>query len=284
MIRQLQPSRLDLSLEPFIRRAKALSQFPVAIDDHLELSVITAHVEDIIAGPVAVADHVVRALAEYHARELRVVPAHGRARAQDFGKGKHGRSDLRVGRRHSHLGVSGEGSEQACQERGNSRAVGHARQCNLAAGAPASPQTRRSILERQHGDFIIPDRCEKRIPGTTMIENDSVGSGRRTCRNQRCGLAAAARSLRMRMRMRAGAGLLAIGALLWSGPVAAQRSGAAPFRLEETTIAQVHAAFAAKTLTCRSLVQAYLDRIAAYDKKVRAQCDRHDQSRCSHHR
>src|SRR5688572_11266938 len=39
------------------------------------------------------------------------------------------------------------------------------------------------------------------------------------------------------------------------------------FRIEETTIAQVHAAFAARTLTCRSLVQRYLDRIEAYDKK-----------------
>jgi Asp-tRNA(Asn)/Glu-tRNA(Gln) amidotransferase A subunit family amidase len=59
---------------------------------------------------------------------------------------------------------------------------------------------------------------------------------------------------------------LAIGALLWSAPLDAQQSAARPFRLEETTIGQVHAAFAAKTLTCRQLVQAYLDRIAAYDK------------------
>ena len=35
----------------------------------------------------------------------------------------------------------------------------------------------------------------------------------------------------------------------------------APFRLEETTIAAVHAAFRSHTLTCRSLVQGYLDRI-----------------------
>ncbi len=38
------------------------------------------------------------------------------------------------------------------------------------------------------------------------------------------------------------------------------------FHVEETTIAQVHAAFRAHTLTCRVLVQSYLDRIAAYDK------------------
>jgi len=36
---------------------------------------------------------------------------------------------------------------------------------------------------------------------------------------------------------------------------------------EEATIADIHAALNAKTLTCRALVQIYLDRIAAYDKK-----------------
>src|SRR5262249_54993352 len=38
-------------------------------------------------------------------------------------------------------------------------------------------------------------------------------------------------------------------------------------RYEEATIADIHAAFKAKTLTCRTLVQMYLDRIEAYDKK-----------------
>jgi len=38
-------------------------------------------------------------------------------------------------------------------------------------------------------------------------------------------------------------------------------------RYEETTIADIQAAFKAKTLTCRLLVQMYLDRIDAYDKK-----------------
>jgi amidase len=41
----------------------------------------------------------------------------------------------------------------------------------------------------------------------------------------------------------------------------------APFTLEETTIAQVHAAFRAGSLTCRSLVDRYLARIDALDKK-----------------
>jgi amidase len=39
------------------------------------------------------------------------------------------------------------------------------------------------------------------------------------------------------------------------------------FNVVEATIDGVHAAFKAKTLTCRALVQAYLDRIEAYDKK-----------------
>jgi len=45
----------------------------------------------------------------------------------------------------------------------------------------------------------------------------------------------------------------------------AQRPGA--FKLQETTIAQVHAAFRAKTLTCHALVQHYLNRIDAIDKR-----------------
>src|SRR5688572_663091 len=53
-------------------------------------------------------------------------------------------------------------------------------------------------------------------------------------------------------------------ALLAALPLALR---AQTFRIEETTIAQVHAAFAARSLTCRSLVQRYLDRIEAYDKK-----------------
>jgi len=40
-----------------------------------------------------------------------------------------------------------------------------------------------------------------------------------------------------------------------------------PFRLEEATIAQIHAAFKAKSLTCRALTTAYLDRIQALDKR-----------------
>src|SRR3954463_3204382 len=39
------------------------------------------------------------------------------------------------------------------------------------------------------------------------------------------------------------------------------------FPIEETTIADIHAAFKSKTLTCHALVQQYLNRIDAYDKK-----------------
>ena len=41
----------------------------------------------------------------------------------------------------------------------------------------------------------------------------------------------------------------------------------APLQIEEATIAQVHAAMKAGTLTCRGLVDHYLARIAAYDRK-----------------
>src|SRR6059036_734796 len=40
----------------------------------------------------------------------------------------------------------------------------------------------------------------------------------------------------------------------------------APFRVEETTIDDIHAAMKAGRLTCRALVDAYLRRIEAYDK------------------
>jgi Asp-tRNA(Asn)/Glu-tRNA(Gln) amidotransferase A subunit family amidase len=52
-----------------------------------------------------------------------------------------------------------------------------------------------------------------------------------------------------------------------SGPTrTAQISNAPVFDIVETTIAEVHAAFTARTLTVRQLVQMYLDRISAYDK------------------
>lgn len=52
--------------------------------------------------------------------------------------------------------------------------------------------------------------------------------------------------------------------LLPALPVAAP---ARQFEVMEATIAQVHAAFGSGKLTCRALVQAYLDRIAAYDQQ-----------------
>src|SRR5260221_4902269 len=56
-------------------------------------------------------------------------------------------------------------------------------------------------------------------------------------------------------------------ALLLTAPLLAQRTPAPPpFRVEETTIAQIHDAMKAGRLTCRALVDAYLRRIDAYDK------------------
>jgi amidase len=58
---------------------------------------------------------------------------------------------------------------------------------------------------------------------------------------------------------------VAIAATTMAQP-AGQGQGTAAFRLEETTIAQVHAAMKSGQLTCRSLVQQYLARIDANDK------------------
>jgi amidase len=54
--------------------------------------------------------------------------------------------------------------------------------------------------------------------------------------------------------------------LSMSAAAAAQSSAPVPFRLAETTIDGIHAAMRSGELTCTRLVQAYLDRIAAYDQ------------------
>ena len=56
--------------------------------------------------------------------------------------------------------------------------------------------------------------------------------------------------------------------LAWgcAGSVAATSPGAG-FRVQETSVAQIHAGFRDGTLSCRALVSAYLARIDAYDKK-----------------
>jgi len=50
-----------------------------------------------------------------------------------------------------------------------------------------------------------------------------------------------------------------------SAACATQNPRVLAFRLEETTIADIHAAFKARTLTCRQLVGLYLERIKAYE-------------------
>ena len=55
--------------------------------------------------------------------------------------------------------------------------------------------------------------------------------------------------------------------LVLAAPLFAQQAPAPPpFRVEETTIAQIHEAMKAGRLTCRGLVDTYLRRIDAYDK------------------
>ena len=61
--------------------------------------------------------------------------------------------------------------------------------------------------------------------------------------------------------------LLLAGALLTAPALPARAQRAGPFRVEETTIAGIHAAMTAGRLTCRALVARYLARIAAYDKR-----------------
>ncbi len=60
--------------------------------------------------------------------------------------------------------------------------------------------------------------------------------------------------------------VLAAGALLAVAVLPARAQRAAPFRVEETTIAEIRVAMVAGRLTCRALVERYLARIAAYDK------------------
>ena len=59
--------------------------------------------------------------------------------------------------------------------------------------------------------------------------------------------------------------LLAVLALAGASLLGGQQR-AAPFELEETTIARIHAALKAGQLTCRGLVQQYLAQIEAFDK------------------
>ncbi len=64
--------------------------------------------------------------------------------------------------------------------------------------------------------------------------------------------------------------LALVAVTLFAIPAGAQqraRTASAPFRVEEATIAQIHAAMQDGSLTCVGLVQQYLQRIDAYDKK-----------------
>ena len=65
---------------------------------------------------------------------------------------------------------------------------------------------------------------------------------------------------------RARAGLLVAIAATAVSLTAAQQTPPGPFQLEETTIAQIHAALKSRQLTCRALVEQYLKRIESFDK------------------
>jgi Asp-tRNA(Asn)/Glu-tRNA(Gln) amidotransferase A subunit family amidase len=58
-----------------------------------------------------------------------------------------------------------------------------------------------------------------------------------------------------------------IGAFLLGSSITFAQPAPQAFTLLEATIADVHAAMSAGRLTCRELVQGYLDRIEAYDKQ-----------------
>src|SRR5579871_3184674 len=60
--------------------------------------------------------------------------------------------------------------------------------------------------------------------------------------------------------------LTAAGLLLMLCPAVLLAQIPAPFVIEETTISQVHEAIRAGKLSCRGLVDQYLERIEAYDK------------------
>jgi amidase len=60
------------------------------------------------------------------------------------------------------------------------------------------------------------------------------------------------------------AGIAVVVLLTLSISSSGQDQSPTTFQLEETTIAEIHAAFKARTLTCRQLISQYLDRIDAY--------------------
>jgi Asp-tRNA(Asn)/Glu-tRNA(Gln) amidotransferase A subunit family amidase len=73
--------------------------------------------------------------------------------------------------------------------------------------------------------------------------------------------------LKLRVCFSALVALLALAHLTGTAAIQAPQVPApAPFRIEEATIAQIHAAMKAGQLTCRALVENYLRRIEAYDK------------------
>jgi len=72
----------------------------------------------------------------------------------------------------------------------------------------------------------------------------------------------------MRSAVLSGAALIVVlSAALLATPPGGRAQAQSPFAIEEATIATVHAAMRARQLTCHALVEGYLDRIEAYDKR-----------------
>ena len=60
---------------------------------------------------------------------------------------------------------------------------------------------------------------------------------------------------------------LVVGPAIFLSVIALSAQPPAAFRIDETTIAQIETAIGSGSLTCRSLVEQYLQRIDAHDKK-----------------
>src|ERR1700722_12301709 len=70
-----------------------------------------------------------------------------------------------------------------------------------------------------------------------------------------------------RQRIEAIAIVVAVTMSISCAPKVSAQNAAAPFQIVETSIEDVHAAFKSGRLTVHQLVQGYLDRIDAYDKR-----------------
>lgn len=126
--------------------------------------------------------------------------------------------------------------QQGLQGERNQGATEHG--CRVAARRPMRNGAEKAMIMACR---IVPGSASARLP--PILERPTT---------MRCTSSASRAAVR------------AIAAALVAAP-SVHAQPAAPFRVEEATIAGVHAALRAGTLTCRGLVQQYLDRIAVID-------------------